>query len=205
LPDIDALPDISVPFATEKNHVNDEGLEEFWPYLRDPETLARPWAIPGTPGLMHRIGGIEKEDGSGNISYAPDNHQRMVELRAAKVAGIARDIPPTEIAGDATDADLLVVSWGSTWASVDSAIERRRREGRKLAWVHLTHLNPLPSDLGDIVQRYPKVLVPELNSGQLVRILRANFLIDARSATKIKGLPFTARELEDAIEQELAR
>jgi 2-oxoglutarate/2-oxoacid ferredoxin oxidoreductase subunit alpha len=205
LPDIDALPDISVPFATEMNHINDEGDEEFWPYLRDPETLARPWAIPGTPGLMHRIGGIEKEDGSGNISYAPDNHQRMVELRAAKVAGIARDIPPTVVVGDATDADLLVVSWGSTWASVDSAIERRRRDGRKLAWIHLTHLNPLPPDLGDIVRRYPKVLVPELNSGHLARMLRANFLVDAQSATKIKGLPFTARELEEAIQKELAR
>jgi 2-oxoglutarate ferredoxin oxidoreductase subunit alpha len=205
LPDIESLPDISVPFATEKNHINDEGADEFWPYLRDPETLARPWAIPGTPGLMHRIGGIEKEDGSGNISYAPDNHQRMVELRAAKIAGIARDIPPSEVAGDVDDADLLVVSWGSTWAAVDSAIERRRRDGRKIAWVHLTHLNPLPSDLGDIVRRYPKVLVPELNSGQLARILRANYLVDAQSATKIKGLPFTARELEEAIQKELAR
>ena len=147
---------------------------------------------------MHRIGGIEKEDGSGNISYDPDNHQRMVDLRAAKIAGIAHDIPPTEVVGDVDDADLLVVSWGSTWASVDSAVERRRRDGCKLAWVHLTHLNPLPSDLGDIVRRYPKVLVPELNSGQLARILRAKYLVDAQSATKIKGLPFTARELEDS-------
>jgi 2-oxoglutarate/2-oxoacid ferredoxin oxidoreductase subunit alpha len=155
--------------------------------------------------LMHRIGGIEKEDGSGNISYAPDNHQRMVQLRAAKVAGIARDIPPTEIVGDVDDADLLLVSWGSTWASVDSAVERRRRDGRKIAWAHITHLNPLPPDLGDIVRRYPRVLVPELNSGQLARILRAEYLVDAHSASKIKGLPFTARELEEEIQKELAR
>jgi 2-oxoglutarate ferredoxin oxidoreductase subunit alpha len=205
LPDVSTLPDISVPFATEKNHVDGDGAEEFWPYLRDPETLARPWAIPGTPGLMHRIGGIEKEDGSGNISYAPDNHQRMVELRAAKVAGVARDIPPTDVIGDVGDADLLVVSWGSTWASVDSAIERRRRSGRKIAWAHLMHLNPLPPDLGGIVRRYPKVLVPELNSGQLASLVRSRYLVDAQSASKIQGLPFTARELEDAIEKELMR
>ena len=141
---------------------------------------------------MHRIGGIEKEDGSGNISYEPDNHQRMVELRAAKIAGIARDIPPTEIVGDAADADLLIVSWGSTWAVGrlgDRAPPARRAQGRLDP---PDHLNPLPSDLGEILRRYPKVLVPELNSGQLARILRAKFLVDAQSATKIKGLPFTA-------------
>jgi 2-oxoglutarate/2-oxoacid ferredoxin oxidoreductase subunit alpha len=203
LPDLEALPDISVPFATEKNHVDADGEMEFWPYLRDPDTLARPWAIPGTPGMMHRIGGIEKEDGTGNINYTPANHQRMVELRAAKVAGIAKDIPPLRLTGD-EDADLLVVGWGSTWAAIDAAVQRRRRNGRKIAWVHLTHLNPLPRDLGDIVRRFPRVLVPELNTGQLARLIRADYLVDARSLGKIQGLPFTAREIEDRIEEELS-
>jgi len=203
LPDIASLPDISVMFATAKNHVDADGEEQFWPFLRDPETLARPWAIPGTPGLMHRIGGIEKEDGSGNISYTPANHQRMVDIRAAKVQGITRDIPPLEIVGD-DDADLCIVGWGSTWASIDAAVQRRRRAGRKVAWVHLTHLNPLPADLGDIVKRFDKVLIPELNRGQLARIVRAEYLVDARSVSKIQGLPFTAREIEDAVEKELA-
>jgi 2-oxoglutarate ferredoxin oxidoreductase subunit alpha len=204
LPDVDTLADISVPFATEKNHINADGETEFWPYLRDQVTQARPWAIPGTPGLMHRIGGIEKEDGSGNISYTPENHQRMVDIRAAKVAAVAADIPPLDIVGDA-DADLCVVGWGSTWASIDAAVQRRRRAGRKIAWVHLTHLNPLPSDLGDILKRYGKVVIPELNSGQLARIIRAEYLVDARSVSKIQGLPFTAREIEAAIENEFAR
>ena len=203
LPDIASLPDISVMFATAKNHVDADGEEQFWPFLRDPETLARPWAIPGTPGLMHRIGGIEKEDGSGNISYTPANHQRMVDIRAAKVQGITRDIPPLEIVGD-DDADLCIVGWGSTWASIDAAVQRRRRAGRKVAWVHLTHLNPLPADLGDIVKRFDKVLIPELNRGQLARIVRAEYLVDAKSVSKIQGLPFTAREIEDAVEKELA-
>ena len=144
LPDVDALPDISVPFATEPNHTDADGNPEFWPYLRDPDTLARPWAIPGTPKLMHRIGGIEKEgDGTGNISYTPENHQRMVDLRAAKVAAVAADIPPLEVLGD-EDADLCILGWGSTWAAIDAAVQRRRRNGRKVAWVHIIHLNPLP-------------------------------------------------------------
>ncbi len=203
LPDIDSLPDIHVPFTTERNHLNADGDTEFWPYLRDPETLARPWAIPGTPELMHRIGGIEKEDGTGNISYTPENHQLMVDIRAAKVAAVAKDIPPLEIVGD-DDADLLVVGWGSTWASIDAAVQRRRRAGRKIAWVHLTHLSPLPPDLGDIVRRFPKVVIPELNKGQLARVVRAEYLVDAHSVSKIQGLPFTAREIEEAIEKELA-
>jgi 2-oxoglutarate ferredoxin oxidoreductase subunit alpha len=204
LPDVGDLPDIAVPFAREPNHVDAHGDPEFWPYLREPDTLARPWAIPGTPGLMHRIGGIEKEgDGSGNISYTPENHQKMVDLRAAKVAAVAADIPPVHIEGDADDAELCLVGWGSTWAAIDAAVQRRRRAGRKLAWVHLMHLNPLPSDLGDVLRRYPKVLIPELNRGQLARVIRADYLIDARSFSKVQGLPFTARELEDAIEKEL--
>ncbi len=205
LPDVESLPDISVPFATEPNHTDAEGNPEFWPYLRDADTLARPWAIPGTPKLMHRIGGIEKEgDGSGNISYTPENHQKMVDLRAAKVAAVAADIPPLEIVGD-EDAELCILGWGSTFAAIDAAVQRRRRNGRKVAWVHITHLNPLPRDLGDILRRFPKVLIPELNKGQLARVIRAEFLIDARSLSKVQGLPFTTREIEDAIEKELAR
>lgn len=204
LPDITTLPDISVPFATEMNHVDSNGGDEFWPYLRDPVTLARPWAIPGTPGLMHRVGGLEKGDGHGNIDYTPANHQRMVDLRAAKVAGIASDFDPLPVQGDADDADLLLVGWGSTWAAIDAAVQRRRRAGRKLAWVHLRHLNPLPRDLGDILRRYPRVLVPELNKGQLVRVLRSEYLVDAQSFSKVQGLPFSTREIEEAIEKELA-
>jgi 2-oxoglutarate/2-oxoacid ferredoxin oxidoreductase subunit alpha len=197
LPDVAALPDISVPFASQPNHERDDGTMEFWPYHRDPDTLAREWAVPGTPGLMHRVGGIEKEDGSGNISYTPANHEHMVHVRAAKVAGIAKDIPTLEVRGDA-DADLLVVGWGSTWGGIDSAVQQLRREGRKVAWVHLVHLNPLPANLGEIIRSFPKVAVPEMNMGQLCRLLRAEFLVDAKPITKVQGVPFTAAELRAA-------
>ena len=198
LPDPATLPDISVRFAETTNHVNEEGVAEFWPYLRDPETLARPWAIPGTPGLMHRIGGLEKADGTGNIDYTPENHERMVRLRAAKIAGIANDVPPATVVGDA-DADVCVLGWGSTWAAIDAAVQRSRRRGMKVAWIHLTHLNPLPPNLGDLLRRFPRVVVPELNLGQLCRIVRAEYLVDARPITKVQGLPFTAAELEGAL------
>ena len=202
LPDPDDLPDISVQFASEPNHERDDGSNEFWPYLRDPETLARPWAIPGTPGLQHRIGGIEKEDGSGNISYEPSNHEKMVHLRAAKVAGIARDIPDAQVVGDA-DGELVVLGWGGTWGAIHSAVERVRREGHKVAWVHLVHLNPLPANLGEVLRRHRKVLVPELNLGQLCKLVRADYLVDAKSLTKVQGVPFTALEVETAILAEL--
>ncbi len=202
LPNPDDLPDISVPFQTEMNHVDADGVEEYWPYLRDPETLARPWAIPGTPGLMHRVGGIEKEDGSGNISYAPANHSTMVHLRADKVAGIANDIPPATVQGDA-DAEVVILGWGSTWAAIDAAMQRTRRAGTKVAWIHLTHLNPLPPNLGELLHGFPKVLVPELNLGQLCRIVRAEYLVDAKAITKVQGVPFTSAELEDAIQEAL--
>lgn len=195
LPAVEDLPDISVEFTTEYNHEDSDGNPEYWPYLRDPVTLARPWAIPGTPGLMHRIGGLEKQDGSGNINYTPENHARMGELRAAKIAGIAKDYAPTEVVGD-RDADLCLLGWGSTWAAIDAAVQRERREGHKLAWVHLTHLNPLPNDLGDILKSFKKVIIPELNFGQLARIIRAEYLIDATSIPKVAGLPFTAREIQ---------
>ncbi|MEO5725147.1 MAG: 2-oxoacid:acceptor oxidoreductase subunit alpha [Ilumatobacteraceae bacterium] len=204
LPDPASLPDISVPFATETNHVREDGTAEFWPYLRDPVTLARPWAIPGTPRLMHRVGGLEKEDGSGNINYTPENHQKMVDLRAAKIAGIASDIPLATLVGDA-DADLCVLGWGSTWAAIDAAMQRTRRRGIKVAWVHLTHLNPLPSNLGEVLRSFSKVIVPELNLGQLCRVVRAEYLIDAKSISKVQGAPFTTQELETAIEKEAGK
>ena len=199
LPDVDDLPRIDPGFASEPNHVDEDGNAEFWPYLRDPDTLARPWAVPGTPGLMHRIGGIEKEDGSGNISYSPENHGRMTELRAAKVAGIAETIPPVEVVGDVDDAEVLVVGWGSTWGAIAGAVDRVRAGGRRAARVHLSHLNPFPPNLEEVLRAYPTVVVPEMNLGQLSKLLRAEFLVDARSVTKVKGQPFTAGELETAI------
>jgi 2-oxoglutarate ferredoxin oxidoreductase subunit alpha len=203
LPDVDGLPDISVSFATEPNHTDAHGDPEFWPYLRDPLTQARPWAIPGTPGLEHRIGGIEKEDGTGNISYDPANHEHMVHVRANKVAGIANDIPPVEVFGDVDDAELLVIGWGSTWGAIDGAVNRCRKRGRRVAHTHLVHLNPFPANLGEVLRRYPRVVVPELNLGQLSRLLRAEYLVDARSVAKVQGVPFTAGELETAFLKEM--
>jgi 2-oxoglutarate ferredoxin oxidoreductase subunit alpha len=193
LPDLDGLADISVPFTTEKNHG-----DEFWPYLRDPETLARPWAIPGTPGLMHRVGGIEKEDGTGNISYDPENHDKMTRLRAAKIAGIANDIPAI-VPDDPGGADVVVVSWGGTWGAATAAVRRVRGRGKQVAHVHLRHLNPFPANLGEVLRSYQKVLVPELNMGQLSKLLRAEFLVDAQSYNRVAGVPFRAAELEGKI------
>ena len=190
LPDVNALPDISVPFAEEPNHG-----DEFWPYLRDPETLARPWAIPGTPGLMHRIGGIEKQEGTGNINYEPANHELMTHIRANKVAGIAKDIPELVIDGDA-DADVLVLGWGSTWGPISEAVRRVRGRGQKAAHAHLVHLNPFPANLGEVLRSHRKVLVPEMNLGQLAKLVRAEFLVDAQSLTKVQGLAFSAAEIE---------
>jgi 2-oxoglutarate ferredoxin oxidoreductase subunit alpha len=194
LPDVASLPTIDPRFATGPNHVNEDGTESFWPYARDPETLARDWAVPGTPGLMHRVGGIEKEDGSGNISYTPSNHEHMVRTRAAKVAGIVRDIPPVEVEGDA-DADVLVLGWGSTWGAIGAAVGTVRAEGHKVARAHIMHLNPLPADLGDVLRRYQRVLIPEMNLGQLTRVIRAEYLVDARCISKVQGQPFTGGEL----------
>jgi 2-oxoglutarate ferredoxin oxidoreductase subunit alpha len=193
LPDVEGLPDISTPFATEPNHGDD-----FWPYLRDPETLARPWAIPGTPGLMHRIGGLEKEDGTGNVSYEPENHEKMTRLRAAKIAGIAHDIPPVDL-DDEDGAKFLVCSWGGTWGVATAAVRRIRARGTPIAHAHLTHLSPFPADLGDVLARYEQVLVPELNLGQLSRLLRAEYLVDAQSFTKVQGSPLKAAEVESKI------
>ena len=185
-----------MPFADKPNHVREDGTEVFWPYLRDPETLARPWAVPGTPGLMHRVGGLEKEDGSGNISYTPENHGRMVALRAAKVAGIANDIPPVEVHGDA-DAEVLVLGWGSTWGTIDAAVGRARAHGKKVAHAHLMHLNPFPANLGDVLRSHRRVLIPEMNTGHLWRMVRAEFLVDAQRREQGAGHPVHRRRARD--------
>jgi 2-oxoglutarate ferredoxin oxidoreductase subunit alpha len=199
IPDVDSLPAIPVEFATEPNGTDDDGNPVFWPYLRDEETLARPWALPGTPDLMHRIGGIEKAEVTGNISYDPDNHERMVHLRAEKVAGIAASVPDVEVTHDVDDAEILVIGWGSTWGAISGAVDRVRARGRKVAQAHLVHLNPFPPNLGDVLARYPRVLCPEMNLGQLAKLLRAEYLVDVRTVSKVKGVPFTAGELETAI------
>jgi len=198
LPDASALPDIAVPFATEANGTDADGRPVFLPYLRDEETLARAWAVPGTPGLEHRIGGIEKEDGSGNISYDPANHERMVRLRAAKIAGIAKDIPPVEVDGE-DGAEVLVLGWGSTYGTIKAAVRRVRARGRKVAQAHLVHLNPFPANLGEVLRSYRAVLVPEINLGHLSKLVRAEFLVDARALTKVQGQPFRVAEVETAI------
>jgi 2-oxoglutarate ferredoxin oxidoreductase subunit alpha len=192
IPDIEELPRIDPNFTTTPN-----AGTEFMPYLRD-ERLARPWAVPGTPGLQHRIGGLEKDE-AGQISYDPDNHQRMTEIRAAKVARIAEDIPPLEVEDPSGDAELLVLGWGSSYGAIQAAARRVREDGRRVATAHLVHLNPLPRNTGEVVRRYPKVLIPEMNMGQLALLIRGRFLVDARSVTKVKGQPFFAEELEEAI------
>ncbi len=199
LPDVTSFPRIDPDFASEPNHTEEDGTPTFWPYVRDEETLARPWAPPGVPGLEHRIGGLEKADGSGNVSYDPANHERMIQLRAAKIAGIARDIPRLEADDETGDAELLVVGWGSTYGAIAAGVRRVRARGLKVAHAHLTHLNPFPANLGEVLARYPSVLVPEVNLGQLSRLLRAEFLVDARSLNKTQGVPFRAAEIEMAI------
>jgi 2-oxoglutarate ferredoxin oxidoreductase subunit alpha len=198
LPDMDDLPSIEPGFAAEPNHTDAEGNEVFWPYVRDEQTLARPWAPPGVAGLEHRIGGLEKADGSGNVSYDGANHETMTRLRAAKIAGIALDIPPTDV--DAQDgAEVLVIGWGSTYGAIAAGVERIRARGHKVDQAHLVHLNPFPADLGEVVGRYRRVLVPEVNTGQLSRLLRAEYLVDAISFTQVEGIPFRAAAMEAAI------
>jgi 2-oxoglutarate ferredoxin oxidoreductase subunit alpha len=193
IPDPDALPDFPVHFATEPNR---DG--EFLPYLRDDVTLARPWAKPGTPALEHRLGGLEKDKATGGVSYDPENHQAMTELRAAKVERVQQEIPPTPVHGD-TEGDVLVVGWGSTRGSIEAAVKAARAEGLSVGRVHLRWLSPLPPDLGDVLDRFERVLVPELNNGQLVHVLRDRFLRPVDSLAKIQGLPFKASEITDRI------
>ena len=190
LPDVATLPDISTEFTTEP-----EGFE---PYARDPQTLARPWALPGTPGLEHRIGGLEKEDRTGNISYDPDNHDTMVRLRAQKVAGIASDIPELEVDSDG-DASLLVLGWGGTYGPIAAAVRRVRKAGGAVDHAHVRYLNPFPRNTGEVLRAYEKVLVPEMNTGQLLKLVRAEFLVDAVGYNRVRGLPFRASELEEAL------
>src|SRR5450631_929840 len=195
VPDVDAIPDFKVKFATDP--------EGFLPYKRDPQTLARPWAVPGTRGLEHRIGGLEKQDVTGNINYEPLNHENMVRIRAAKVAGIAQDIPEIVPAGD-PEGDLLIVAWGSTHGAITAAVRAQREKGHKIGHAHLRHLNPLPTNLGEVIARYKRVLVPELNMGQLLWVLRAKYLVDAVGLNKIQGRPFKQAELEQKIEEMLS-
>jgi 2-oxoglutarate ferredoxin oxidoreductase subunit alpha len=193
LPSVDDLPDIDPKFATQPNH--DDG---FMPYLRD-DNLARPWAVPGTEGLKHRVGGLEKEDVTGNISYEASNHERMTHLRAAKVAKIAEDIPELFVDDPDGDASLLVFGWGSTYGAIAAGVRRVRKQGRKVASAHLMHVNPLPKNTGDVLRKYRKVLMPEMNLGQLWRIVRAEFLVEAELFTKVQGQPIHAAEIEQEI------
>ncbi|WP_232678263.1 2-oxoacid:acceptor oxidoreductase subunit alpha [Nocardioides sp. R-C-SC26] len=204
IPAFDELPEIDPAFATEPNHelTDADGTvtgTDFWPYLRNEETLARPWAIPGTAGLEHRIGGLEKGEGHGNISYDPANHDLMVRTRQAKVDRIAESLPPLEVDDPSGRAKVLVIGWGSTYGPIGAGCRRVRKAGYDVAQVHLRHLNPFPRDLGDILKRYDKVLVPEMNLGQLSTLLRAKYLVDAAGYNMVRGLPLKAAELADAI------
>jgi 2-oxoglutarate ferredoxin oxidoreductase subunit alpha len=192
IPDLNAIPAIPVTFRTDP--------EGFFPYLRDPNTLARPWAVPGTPGLEHRVGGLEKDYLTGNVSYDPQNHERMVKTRAAKVQAIQQDIPKTEILGD-EKGDLLLVGWGGTYGAITQAVRFMRDKGFKVSAIHLRHLNPLPPDLGTIMSRFERVLVPELNNGQLIKLLRAEYLVDAVPLNKIQGKPFKVVEITAVIDE----
>ncbi|MHB8416912.1 MAG: 2-oxoacid:acceptor oxidoreductase subunit alpha [Myxococcales bacterium] len=192
IPDARKLPPIEVKYRTDP--------EGFYPYLRDPQTLARPWAVPGTPGLEHRIGGLEKDFTTGNVSYDPMNHERMVRIRAQKVAGIAKELPPTQIFGKPS-GDVLVIGWGGTYGAIHQAVEQLQQEGKSVSHVHLRYLNPLPSDLGDIMKRFTHVLVAELNLGQLIKILRDKTLIDCQGLNKIQGKPFKVSEVVNRVKE----
>ena len=210
IPDLDELPAIDPDFATERNHhVTGAGDQadksEFWPYLRDEETLARPWAIPGTAGLEHRIGGLEKGDGHGNISYDPANHDFMVRTRQAKIDRIADSIPPLQVDDPTGAAKVLVLGWGSTYGPIGAGVRRVRKAGYDVAQVHLRHLNPFPKDLGEVLARYDKILVPEMNLGQLSLLIRARYLVDAIGYNHVRGLPLKAAELARAIGELVAQ
>ncbi|WP_280717243.1 2-oxoacid:acceptor oxidoreductase subunit alpha [Kitasatospora sp. MAP5-34] len=197
IPQVDELPAITPDFADGPNHVLEDGSEVFWPYQRDPQTLARPWAVPGTPGLEHRIGGIEKQDGTGNISYDPANHDFMVRTRQAKIDGIA--VPPAVVDDPSGEARVLVLGWGSTYGPITAAVRRVRADGGVVAQAHLRNLNPFPANLGAVLKGYDKVIVPEMNLGQLALLLRAKYLVDAQSYNQVRGLPFKAAQLADVL------
>jgi 2-oxoglutarate ferredoxin oxidoreductase subunit alpha len=193
IPDVESLPKIPVTFRKDP--------EGFHPFLRDPETLARNWAIPGTPGLTHRIGGIEKDFNSGHISYNPDNHELMTKTRAAKIAGIANDVPEQQIEVGTEKGKLLVLGWGSTYGSIREAVQRCRDRGLDVSHAHVRYLNPFPRNLGELLKGFDRVLVPELNNGQLVKMIRSQYLVPAESLPKIQGQPFKIAELEEKIRQ----
>jgi len=199
IPDAAELERIRPDFTTEPNHAADDGTEEFLPYLRDPDTLARPWATPGVAGLEHRVGGLEKADRTGNISYDPENHHRMVTFRQSKVDRVADTIGPTEVDDPTGEARLLVLGWGSSYGPIGAGVRRARQSGHHVAQAHLRHLNPFPADLGDVLRRYDKVLVPEMNLGQLRMLVRSEYLVDAIGYNQVRGLPFGAAELADVI------
>ncbi|MGA8979291.1 MAG: 2-oxoacid:acceptor oxidoreductase subunit alpha [Pedococcus sp.] len=199
LPTVAELPDLTVEFASEPNATDEKGEPVFHPFLRDPSTLARPWAVPGTAGLEHRIGGIEKADVTGNISYDPDNHDLMTRLRAGKIERIADTIGDLEVDDPSGEASILVLGWGSTYGPIAAAVRSVRNTGAKVARAHLRHLNPFPANTGEVLRRYDRVLVPEMNMGQLAMLLRAKYLVDVHSFTQVRGLPFTTVELADAI------
>ncbi len=194
LPDVEALPDISRPFASIPDG------EPFLPYKRDPETLARPWAIPGQPGLEHRIGGLEKDAVKGTVSYDPDNHELMTHTRANKIAALAKAVPDVDVYGD-EGTDLLVLGWGSTYGAIRTAVDRVLKSGRKVSHVHLRYVNPLPGNLGDVLRRFDTVLIPEINLGQLARLIRAEYLIEPEQFNRVLGLPMRAREIEARINE----
>jgi 2-oxoglutarate/2-oxoacid ferredoxin oxidoreductase subunit alpha len=195
IPDVTSLPDLSVEFATEPNATDGSG--EFWPYVRDEETLARDWAVPGTPGLEHRVGGLEKADGKGNISYDPDNHDHMVRLRQRKIDGVT--VPDLTVDDPSGEARVLVLGWGSSFGPIGAACRRVRAQGLQVAQAHLRYLNPMPANLGEVLRGYDRVIVPEMNLGQLAMLLRARYLVDVQSYTKVAGLPFQAEELQNVL------
>ncbi|GAA4916933.1 2-oxoglutarate ferredoxin oxidoreductase subunit alpha [Stackebrandtia albiflava] len=199
LPDVSALPDLTVEFASGPNHILDDGTEVFWPYKRDPETLARPWAVPGTPGLQHRIGGLEKRDGTGDISYDPANHDFMVRTRAARIDRI--EVPDVVVEDPEGEADVLVLGWGSTYGPIGAACRALRQRGLHIAQAHLRHLNPMPANLAEVLAGYKRVVVPEMNLGQLSAVLRARFGVDVVAYNQVRGLPFTSQELETVLEE----
>jgi 2-oxoglutarate ferredoxin oxidoreductase subunit alpha len=204
VPDTSALAKIDPKFTTEPNHELPEGTKDFWPYLRDPETLARPWAVPGTKGLEHRIGGLEKADGHGGISYDPENHDKMVRLRQAKVDAIARTIDPIVVDDPSGKARVLVIGWGSTFGPIGGACKLVRDAGHDVAQAHIRHLNPFPSNLGEVLAKYDRVIVPEMNLGQLNMLLRAKYLVDTVNYNQVRGLPFKTDELAGVITDVLA-
>jgi 2-oxoglutarate ferredoxin oxidoreductase subunit alpha len=204
IPEMADLPRNDVTFATERNDVDADGKPVFHPFLRDPETLARPWAVPGTPGLEHRIGGVEKADVTGGISYDPDNHDKMTRLRQAKIDGIAKSIPDLIVDDPLGDADVLILGWGSTYGPIAAATRLVRNAGGHVARAHLRHLNPFPPNLGEVLGGYDRVIVPEMNLGQLALLLRAKYLVDVQSYTQVRGLPFTSIELANVLTQATA-